>query len=71
MKHSDRLTLIMFRFLKCSKSQTWLHIYEAKMHLLFILGSGSDLKCLVAVWGNFGVIKNLFRVVQKISPPFP
>lgn len=43
MKHRDRLTLIMFRFLKCSKSQTWLHIYEAKMHLLFILGSEAQI----------------------------
>lgn len=37
-EHRDRLTLIMFHSLKCCKSQTWLHIYEAKMHLLLILG---------------------------------
>lgn len=33
MKHHDCITLITFHFLKLSKSQTWLHIYEANMHL--------------------------------------
>lgn len=30
MKRCNRLTLIMFHFLKLSKSQTQLHIHEAK-----------------------------------------
>lgn len=67
-EHCDRLTLIMFRSLKCSKSQNWLHIYEAKMHLLLILGSRLNVEALCSRRGNFEAIRNLFLAVEKHFP---
>lgn len=69
-EHRDRLTLIMFRSLKCSKSQTWLHIYEAKMHLLLILGSSLNFEtlCVSPSDGNFETVRNLLRAAEKHFP---
>lgn len=70
-EHRDRLTLIMFRSLKCSKSQTWLHIYEAKMHLLFILGSSLNFETLCGrprqLWNH----RKFVLCCSKRFPPVP
>lgn len=70
-EHRDRLTLIMFRSLKCSKSQTWLHIYEAKMHLLFILGRSLNFETLCSrprqLWNH----RKFVPCCSKRFPPFP
>lgn len=70
-EHRDRLTLIMFRSLKCSKSQTWLHIYEAKMHLLFILESSLNFETLCSrprqLWNHRKFVLRCW----KRFPPFP
>lgn len=70
-EHRDRLTLIMFRSLKCSKSQTWLHIYEAKMRLLFIVGSSLNFETLCGrprqLWNH----RKSVLCCSKRFPPFP
>lgn len=70
-EHRDRLTLIMFRSLKCPKSQTWLYIYEAKMHLLFILGRSLNFETLCSrprqLWNH----RKFVPCCSKRFPPFP
>lgn len=59
-EHRDTLTLIMFRSLKRSNSQTWLHIYKAKMHLLLILGSSLNFEML---WSRPRQLWNLANIL--------